>query len=170
MAQRKPPHAMEVRGPPARRRPGPSLVKKACRAALGGGAPGAAAMVLQVLLLMWLRTTINVQLATGSGFLATMRHLYREGGVPRFYQGLWIALLSAPLARFGDTAANEGALALLEASAAVWKSTSASGASRTRRPGSVERQGTGIATPSSRRRVDGVEVDATIQHERAVKF
>ena len=30
--------------------------------------------------------------------------------------------------------------------------------------------GTGIATPSSRRRVDGVEVDATIQHERAVKF
>ena len=30
--------------------------------------------------------------------------------------------------------------------------------------------GTGIATPSSRRRVDGVEEDATIQHERAVKF
>ena len=27
-----------------------------------------------------------------------------------------------------------------------------------------------IATPSSRRRVDGVEVDATIQHERAVTF
>ena len=30
--------------------------------------------------------------------------------------------------------------------------------------------GPDIATPSSRRRVDGVEVDATIQHERAVKF
>ena len=29
---------------------------------------------------------------------------------------------------------------------------------------------TGIATPSSRRRVDGVEDDAAIQHERAVKF
>ena len=27
-----------------------------------------------------------------------------------------------------------------------------------------------IATPSSRRRVDGVEDDAKIQHERAVKF
>ena len=27
-----------------------------------------------------------------------------------------------------------------------------------------------ITTPSSRRRVDGVEDDATIQHERAVKF
>ena len=36
-------------------------------------------------------------------------------------------------------------------------------------PGSVERRGTGIATPSSRRRVDGV-VDAAIQRERAVKF
>ena len=38
----------------------------------------------------------------------------------------------------------------------VWKSTSASGA--------------GTATPSSRRRVDGVEDDAMIQHKRAVKF
>ena len=38
----------------------------------------------------------------------------------------------------------------------VWKSTSASGA--------------GIATPSSRCRVDGVEDDAMIQHERAVNF
>ena len=28
----------------------------------------------------------------------------------------------------------------------------------------------GIATPSSRRRVDGVEDDAMLQHERAVKF
>ena len=34
----------------------------------------------------------------------------------------------------------------------------------------VERWGTGIATPSSRRRVDGVEDDAMIQHERAVKI
>ena len=33
-----------------------------------------------------------------------------------------------------------------------------------------ERRGTGIATPSSRRRVDGVEDDAMIRHERAVKF
>jgi len=29
---------------------------------------------------------------------------------------------------------------------------------------------TGIATPSSRRRVDGLEDDAMIEHERAVKF
>ena len=38
------------------------------------------------------------------------------------------------------------------------------------RPGPVERWGTGIATPSSMRRIDGVEVDAMIQHERAVNF
>ena len=44
-------------------------------------------------------------------------------------------------------------------SRSVWKSTSVAGA-----------RGTGIATPSSRRRVDGVEDDAMIQHERAAKF
>ena len=42
----------------------------------------------------------------------------------------------------------------------VWKSTQCVGC----HPGSVERRGTGIATPSSRRRIDGVEVDATIQN------
>ena len=36
--------------------------------------------------------------------------------------------------------------------------------------GSVKRRGTGIAMQSSRRRADGVEDDAIIQHERAVKF
>ena len=50
----------------------------------------------------------------------------------------------------------------------VWKSTSVSGALG--HPVSLERRGTGIATPSSRHRVDGVVVDATIQHERAVTF
>ena len=63
---------------------------------------------------------------------------------------------------------------------AVWKSTSVSGAPdnsqlshfaamtwlRWLRRAVRNRH----ATPSSRRRVDGVEVDSTIQHERAVKF
>ena len=48
-------------------------------------------------------------------------------------------------------------------SAPVWKSTSVFGAFSTE-------PGTGIATPTSRRRVDGMEDDAAIQHERAVKF
>ena len=94
---------------PARRGP----LRDALRAAVGGGGPGAAAMVLQVVLLMWLRTTINVQMATGASFFATVAALYAEGGVGRFYRGAWVALLSAPLSRFGDTAANEGVLALL---------------------------------------------------------
>ena len=48
----------------------------------------------------------------------------------------------------------------------VWKSTSASGA-----PSWLGRAArTGIATPLSRRGADGVEVDETIQRERAVKF
>ena len=34
----------------------------------------------------------------------------------------------------------------------------------------VENQPVAITTPSSRRRVDGVDDDAMIQHERAVKF
>jgi hypothetical protein len=34
----------------------------------------------------------------------------------------------------------------------------------------VERRGTGIATPSSRRRVDGVEDDAMIQHRTRRKI
>jgi hypothetical protein len=36
-------------------------LKKAGKRALGGGLPGAAAMGIQVLSLMWLRTTVNYQ-------------------------------------------------------------------------------------------------------------
>ena len=93
-----------------------ALIAEAAKRALGGGIPGAVAMVLQVLLLMWLRTTVNYQMVKGMGTLAAMRHLYAEGGVPRFYQGMWAALLQGPLSRFGDTAANAGVLALLEKS------------------------------------------------------
>lgn len=46
--------------------------------------------------------------------MPTIKKLYAEGGVPRFYRGLAPALIQAPMARFGDTAANDGALAALE--------------------------------------------------------
>jgi hypothetical protein len=49
----------------------------------------------------------------------------------------------------------------------VWKSFLGDDAAALARP---ERRGTGTSTPSSRHRVGGVEDDATIQHERAVKF
>ncbi len=39
--------------------------------------------------------------------------LYAAGGARRFYSGLGPALVQAPLSRFGDTASNAGALALL---------------------------------------------------------
>jgi len=43
--------------------------------------------------------------------------LYSEGGIPRFYRGVLFALVQAPLARFGSTAANDG----VEALVAQWK-------------------------------------------------
>ncbi len=63
---------------------------------------------------MWMRTTINFQHSKGLGTRAALRALYAQGGVARFYQGMWAALLQAPLSRFGDTASNAGMLALLE--------------------------------------------------------
>ncbi|KAL1524441.1 hypothetical protein AB1Y20_019336 [Prymnesium parvum] len=101
--------------------PLPAILAKAGRKALGGGLSGAAAGVVQVVALMWLRTTMNYQYRYGSGMCASMRTLYADGGVRRFYQGLPYALLQTPLSRFGDTAANSGVLALLAAwSAAAW--------------------------------------------------
>ncbi|KAL4435632.1 hypothetical protein ABPG77_002595 [Micractinium sp. CCAP 211/92] len=89
-------------------------LKRAGKRALGGGVPGAAAMAVQVLSLMWLRTTVNYQYRYGTSMGEALRHLYKEGGVVRFYRGLGPALLQGPLSRFGDTAANAGMLALLE--------------------------------------------------------
>ncbi|KAJ8602565.1 hypothetical protein CTAYLR_008756 [Chrysophaeum taylorii] len=86
------------------------------RKSLGGGIPGAVAMVLQVLCLMWLRTTVNYQMVTGLSFVVALDQLYRAGGIARFYRGVGPALLQGPLSRFGDTASNAGILALLEKS------------------------------------------------------
>jgi hypothetical protein len=71
-------------------------------------------MVLNVLALMWLRTTMNYQMRTGLSSKEAFKKIYEEGGIPRFYSGLWAALLQGPLSRFGDTAANEGMKAMLE--------------------------------------------------------
>ncbi|KAK0624604.1 mitochondrial carrier protein [Bombardia bombarda] len=85
----------------------------ALKRALGGGLSGAAAMVLQVLLLMPLRTIMNYQYRFGSSFTAATRTLHQDGGIRRYYQGMGAALVQGPVARFGDTAANAGILALL---------------------------------------------------------
>ena len=97
--------------------PWPELrrVLRRCLARAGsGGLPGAAAGVLQVLALMWMRTVINYQYRYGTSLAAAISELYRQGGVLRFYQGVSFALISNPLSRFGMAAANEGAMALRE--------------------------------------------------------
>lgn len=91
-----------------------SLVNKVVKDALGGGIPGMVAMFAQVTTLMWLRTTMNYQYTYGTTMSEAMKRLYREGGIRRFYTGYSMALLQGPLSRFGDTAANMGAMSLLD--------------------------------------------------------
>ena len=92
-----------------------AILSKAGSKALGGGKSGAAAGVAQVLLLMWLRTTMNFQYRYGTTTREAFSTLWAEGGVRRLYTGLPLALVQAPLSRFGDVAANAGARALLDA-------------------------------------------------------
>ncbi|KAG2144425.1 mitochondrial carrier [Suillus bovinus] len=87
---------------------------KALMSALGGGLSGAAAMVLQVLTLMPLRTIMNYQYRYGTTMTQATKILYADGGWVRYYQGLTAALVQGPVSRFGDTAANAGILALLQ--------------------------------------------------------
>lgn len=91
------------------------VLKRCLRRAGSGGLPGAAAGLLQVVTLMWLRTVVNYQCRYGTSMVAAARELYRQGGVLRFYRGVSFAILSNPLSRFGMAAANEGAIALTDA-------------------------------------------------------
>lgn len=93
---------------------GESTFDRAKKRAFRGGLTGAAAQGVNVLALMWMRTTMNFQMANGGTMVQTIKLLYKEGGVPRFYRGLVPALIGSPIARFGDTFANAGALALTE--------------------------------------------------------
>ena len=91
-----------------------SIFQKAGKRALGSGKAGAAASIVQVLSLMWLRTSMNYQYRYGGDLKSSLRTLWDDGGIARLYQGLPFALVQGPLTRFGDTAANVGILALLE--------------------------------------------------------
>lgn len=92
-----------------------AILKKAARRAGEGGLAGAAAMAINVCSLMWIRTAINYQYRYGTTTTEAFKRLYADGGVPRFYRGLLPALVQGPLSRFGDTAANTGVLAALDA-------------------------------------------------------
>jgi len=89
------------------------IFQKAAAKTFRGGLSGALAGVVQVLTLMWLRTTMNYQYRNGGSTRDAASALWKQGGVPRFYQGVQFAIFQTPLARFGDTAANTGMLELL---------------------------------------------------------
>ena len=78
--------------------------------ALAGGISGFVAGVIQVLTLMWLRTTVNYQYRYGLSMTTAIRELYRQGGINRFYRGLPYAIIQGPLARFGGIAANDASI------------------------------------------------------------
>jgi len=99
------------------KKPTPSfseIMTKASKKALSGGLAGMGAQAINVVTLMWMRTIMNYQYRYGGGLVETTKKLYAEGGIPRFYRGLAPGLIQAPVSRFGDTAANDGALAALE--------------------------------------------------------
>lgn len=94
--------------------PSNPIFEKALNRSLNAGAAGYSAMVFQVTSMMWLRTTMNYQFKNGGTTLSTLKLLYKDGGIPRFYRGVSFALINAPIARFGDTAANVGVMSYLE--------------------------------------------------------
>ncbi|KAG6907503.1 hypothetical protein DXG01_008646 [Tephrocybe rancida] len=57
---------------------------------------------------------MNYQYRYGTTTTQAINTLYADGGWTRYYQGLSAALVQGPVARFGDTAANAGILALLQ--------------------------------------------------------
>jgi len=83
-----------------------SNFKEIFQKAIDVGLAGGSAMAIQVSTLMWMRTTMNYQIKHTGGFFATLKQLYSQGGVSRFYRGIVPALIHGPNSRFGDTAAN----------------------------------------------------------------
>eukprot|EP00434_Breviolum_minutum_P034264 symbB.v1.2.030318.t1/scaffold3397.1/size57701/1 len=92
---------------------GSFIPSSAVSAALISGMAGGCAQVMYIVPLMWLRTIMEYQYKNGDSITRVARLLWREGGVRRFYRGFLPAVLLAPIARFGDTAANELALSSL---------------------------------------------------------
>ena len=78
------------------------------------GMSGAGAMTVQVCSLMWLRTIMNYQYRHGGTVSNTVKTLYGDGGIARFYKGVGPALFQGPLSRFGDTFSNTLALSVCD--------------------------------------------------------
>jgi len=67
---------------------------------------GGIATLAQITSLMWLKTTINYQSYHGGSISDVVKNLYRDGGVRRFYKGIGMTMIHAPLCRFGDIFSN----------------------------------------------------------------
>ena len=74
--------------------------------ALSVGMSGGKAMTFNIVSLMWIRTVLNYQYRHGTSFSKTIKLLYKEGGIKRFYSGFTFALIQGPLVRFFDTFSN----------------------------------------------------------------
>lgn len=83
------------------------------------GTAGAGALSIQVCSLMWLRTIMNYQYSHGGNIQETVKKLYKEGGISRFYKGFGPALFQGPLSRFGDTFSNTLALSVCKQNASL---------------------------------------------------
>ena len=70
------------------------------------GLSGYKAMTIQVCSLMWLRTIMNYQYKYGTSIPETIKILYSQGGIRRFYSGIIPGLIQGPVSRFGDTFSN----------------------------------------------------------------
>lgn len=81
---------------------------KAVKYAAKSGLSGALAGAVQVLALMWLRTSVTWMTAYGGSMSNALKMLYKDGGVLRFYAGVEFALLINPLTRFGQSVVNFG--------------------------------------------------------------
>ena len=85
---------------------GPEDLRWAGQRALKSGMSGGLSMLVQVHALMWMHTTVNYQYRHGGQVRETLRRLYGEGGLRRFYKGYPFALVQGPLCRFLDTFTN----------------------------------------------------------------
>jgi len=94
-----------------------SVFRTAANKAFAGGATGSVAGVAQVITFMWLRTAMNYQYRHGGSLRATLKYLWDDGGIPRFYRGLPFAIFQGPLSRFGSAASNTLVLGLRDADA-----------------------------------------------------
>ena len=79
-----------------------NLLTKSASSALAA----ASAMSLNILCLMWMKTTMNYQYRHGGGFVSTVSLLFHQADKFRLYRGIIPALIMGPLYRFGDVAAN----------------------------------------------------------------